>query len=318
LASALECHQNNLLMNQEDSIVHTLLENNLLEKLSPHGDFEMVEKIFLNAYSDSLADKTKAELFIVLSNTSWRCKRYEKGLDYANQALKIGLKLNNNHLIFEAYFHIGTIYSITGDHQVLAYLNKAYRIREYARTASKIAGLCNNLAMTYREMGQLEKSLIFMEESYKHFEIEDKYYNLCICCQGFMTIYNELQLPNKALTYGNLGKAFARKASFDNGYKSILLYELDSLSQLNQSISLEHVNILECVLSKTFIDYYALEAVLKYLILNQTKDIDHLFELYIDEVPLFVKGILYALNGDIKHANEAFEILKFDSRIKSI
>ncbi len=39
---------------------------------------------------------------------------------------------------------------------------------------------------------------------------------------------------------------------------------------------------------------------------------------YIDEVPLFVKGILDALCGDIKHANEAFEILKFDSRIKSI
>lgn len=315
LSQLFDCKDEELLVPKQDRLVDYLLEGELLDKLSPYGDYQMVEKIFSTILSDDMDLQTKAEVYLVLANTSWRRKEYEEGLRYANLVFDIAESTGNRQLKFEALFHIGTIYSIIGNHQAMEYLLKSYELKDHCKQLKKLAGLCNNISMTYREMGELEKSISFMDEAYGYYKMEDRYFNLCICCQGYMSIYNELGLPNKALTYGEEAKTYSRKAYYDEGYEGVLMYELDALSQIGRSLDKEHITMLEKVINGEAKDYYGLEGVMQYISRTEPGKLDTIYSLYENEVPAIVKGIMMKIMGRNSEADQIFQGLGYDKRL---
>lgn len=314
LCHVLSCKPEDLLMVEERTLVHRLLEDNLLEKLSPHGDYDLVEKIFLNAFDQPVDDLTRAGVYLVLCNTKWRQNDFDSAFEYAHKALDIGLLNDDTGILFEVYYHLGTIKSIQGDMSSLDDLHKAYQLKEGAKEPSHIGKLCNNLGMMYREMGLLEKALDYLNEAYDYFLIEDKAFNLCICCEAFMVIYNELTLANKSMYYGKIARANAIKAHYQHGLDNILLYELDALSQLNGDISKKHEVIIEKVMKKEHVDYYALEGLIAYFSRVKDNRIKLLKDIYFLESPKFIQAIFFTYLDQDK-ANEIFESLGYTNRV---
>jgi len=300
---------------EKDGLLQRLLDDNLLEKLSPHGDFELVEKIFLNAFDEPVDDLTKAQVYMVLCNTKWRQSDFDTALDYAHKALKIGENYKEDQILFEVYYHIGTIKSILGDITSLDDLMEAYKKKQSAKTAFYIGKLCNNIGMMYREMGQSDLAINYLNEAYDYFILDEKYYNLCICCQAFMVIFNELGLANKSLYYGELGKEFARKSHYKHGHNNILLYELDALTQLGKRVDEEHLSLVEKVMKQEHVDYYTLEPLLNYLSRVNSDRIEALKAMYFDQAPQFIQAIFYS-HLNIGKANEIFTSLGYEGRIR--
>lgn len=316
LCQCFNCDRDELLMLRDDSLIQTMIKENLLEKLSPHGNFDMVEKIFLNAFKEDIDERTKAEVYLILSNTNWRQDRFDDAEFYLNKAFDIAKRIDDQTLLFEAYYHKGTIASIKGMKDTLDILLKAYDLKTYAKSPYEIAKLCNNISMTYREMKNLDKALEFMKESYRHFELEEKHYNLCICCQGYMVIYNELGDYECAIKYGELGKYFALKSAFDSGEKSVMMYEMVSLTALGLPLSKNHEILLECIMKGECFDGFAIEAVFSYFKMTDDERISKLYEMVEDKLPKITKGLVLQIMDRHEEANEIFREVNIVQRIQ--
>ncbi|WP_240840748.1 helix-turn-helix transcriptional regulator [Acidaminobacter sp. JC074] len=313
LSHALNCHKDDLLEDRDTGLIHTLIEEELLEKLSPYDNFEMVEQIFLHAFNDRLDEKTKCRAYLVLANANWKNKKYPLALSYLDKVSKCAESLKDESIWFEYYYQLGTIESIKGEQKSYETLVKAFDLRAHARSPLLIGKLSNNLSMMYREMGDLEMALSYMEEAYRYFEIAEKYYNLSIACQGMMTIYNELKAYEQVLKYGQLGKYFSNKASYDQGYDNVLLYEILALFELDRPISDEHKAVLRKVTKGDYKDYFVLEFVFIYMIRSKMDYLD-LFVMYKEHLPIFVKAMVYKEMGKKEEANEIFKALSFEKR----
>ncbi len=314
LSYALNCQKNDLLMLENKELIHTLLDEELLEKLSPYDNYEMVEQIFLHAFSTALDDETKCKAYLVLANANWKNTRYKEALDYLEKVFILASELKNDGLWFEYYYQLGTIESINGELKCIENLNKAFDLRSYASTPVLIGKLSNNLGMMYREMGELETALTYMNEAYRYFEISEKYYNLCIACQGLMTIYNELENYEEVLRYGQLGRHYSRKSHYDQGYENIVLYELLAMYELNESLTEEHETVLSKVIAGEYKDFFVLELVIIYLIRSSQEYMPTL-NIYNKDLSEFIKGMIFREVGKNQEANDIFKGLSFNQRI---
>lgn len=314
LSYALNCQKNDLLMLENKELIHTLLDEELLEKLSPYDNYEMVEQIFLHAFSTALDDETKCKAYLVLANANWKNTRYKEALDYLEKVFILASELKNDGLWFEYYYQLGTIESINGELKCIDNLNKAFDLRSYASSPVLIGKLSNNLGMMFREIGDLKKAIKYMDEAYRYFEISEKYYNLCIACQGLMTIYSELKNYEEVLRYGQLGRYYSKKSHYDQGYENIILYELLAKFELNEEISQEHQTVLSKVLSGKYKDYFVLEFVIIYLI-RSSQEYESIYKLYDKYLPKFIKGMILREAGKNQEANDIFNGLSYNQRI---
>jgi transcriptional regulator with XRE-family HTH domain len=325
LADVLKCSPGNLKhSSEENEYIRNLLDKDLLTKLSPHGDFELVEQILMNSLPKYMDDELKAEVYLEIANTNWRTQNYEQARKYCMEALAIGNLTQNKKIIFHATFQIGTIDSITGSKAALSYLKEAYDLKTHAKNQSKVAALCNNLGMHLFELGYTKEAYPYIEEAFKIYEKEHKYYNMCIAIQAMLSI--KLTLKDYS-NFDSLIKdaiEYANKSSYLNGITSIYLYDLKRCIDLGIEVNNNHLEAVTHFFDH--FDPYVSHIFYEYFILYRTHQSDQVFKELINHkrmVP-FMKGVLYytrykhnKMESDLTESLKIFESIGCENWLKN-
>lgn len=296
LSEILECSPGNLKTTDEQTdYVRTLLDKDLLSKLSPHGDFELAEQILKHALPKYLDDELRAEVYLEIASTNWRTQRYDQARQYCLEALAIGNMAKNKSIIFQAAFQIGTIDSIVGSKAALSYLMQAYELREHAKSSSKVAALCNNLGMHLNEIGYSQDAYPYILEAFSRYTEEDKYYNMCIAIQSLLTLKLVLEDYQDFDSLVADGLSYAEKASFHTGKISIKLYDLKYHLDTKQDLLDTHHESIRHYLNN--FNPYVSDIYYAYHLMIFPEEAERVFEILTQhkEMVPFMKAMLYMM-----------------------
>jgi len=294
LSQVLGCSPGDLIINyQETSLIKNLLEKDILTKLSPHGDFDLVEQIIENAIPVYMSSHLKAEVYLELANVKWRTQDYSQAKAYAIEALEIGSEMEDKSILFLANYHLGTIDSISGHSGALGFLKAAYDLRKYAKSPSKAAALCNNLGMHIREQGYPQKALPYIIEAYQIYKTEEQAYNSCIAVQALLALYIDLDDYTSFPALYQEGLDYAQMSGFKNGLISLNLYHLKYIMQTDGTITRMHLQALEDI--RTYCDPYISDIVYEYYLRYRPNKVCEIYPFLIDKtkpVP-FMEAMLH-------------------------
>jgi CHAT domain-containing protein/Tfp pilus assembly protein PilF len=214
-----------------ESIVRSLIEakskeeqNQILEKNNQQVTAELLEEMFNQAYKMnneakyelalstcdliiSLAEGGKVE---ELKGKAIRLKarimyirgRYNEAIEYSQDSLRIGEKINNKELIGDSLNTIGNVYNDQGDYyEALKYYFKTLEIIEELGNKKKIASVMNNIGNAYYRQGNYNQSLQYHLKSLKlREEINDKY-SIAVSFNNIGNIYSSQGNYTQALEY---------------------------------------------------------------------------------------------------------------------
>ncbi len=236
LADLLDCDIEDfgpLKSNENDALYQQLFTDDLLLTLSPSGSWAMLESILASMPQDQISNQVKGKLLNWLSITSWRQRKYDQGMAYALEAKDLGRDTDLEDVYYQALANIATIQGIQGYPQpaLAAYL-ECYEHLPKMGTAKDQAALCNNLAMTYFDLGLFDQAATMQEKTIQLYSTGPYPYNLAIgyavlgLCQIELGLWPSAdQALAQALTQ-------AQTSNFVEGKVTVPLYQL--YSQLKQ------------------------------------------------------------------------------------
>ena len=171
-----------------------------------------------------------------------RCTRFidqEKALKYGKEALELATKLNDKRALQEAYYSLGTTYSILQENtEGEVYLLKGLDISKDLRDTEAIASILTNLSVIYQDQSNYPKSLESLFDALKLFEGNKNKSGMGNCLLNIgnifyyqgekdkaieyfkkaLTVYEELNLKSFiALATGNIGSAYGEMGKYDEG-----------------------------------------------------------------------------------------------------
>ncbi|MBL0355480.1 MAG: tetratricopeptide repeat protein [Chitinophagaceae bacterium] len=119
-----------------------------------------------NKLIDSLerisASQTDTSLVATYNELTWQYRNVnrDKAIEYGNKALDIGLKLNYNKGVAQAYNDMGIIYYDQENFEkALEYYDKAYEIRKQQKDIKGMAALYNKIGILHQRRGNFDQAL---------------------------------------------------------------------------------------------------------------------------------------------------------------
>jgi len=291
LAHTLECETDDLILKSDTQVISSraeqseaakrIVEDKLLEILTPSGDWPLLESIVKSTMEPGLSKHLLGKLYNYLSICSWRQDRLEKARDYAVMAKKIGEEINSSVVVYAARSNLGIIHHYRGeldkarDH----YLECIDHDRYFESPKIKGSSL-SNLAMLYCDLGEFDLSIETQKKSIEVFEALDLPLNLSIAHCAMALTLEQMGSWEQALTEFVLSGELATSCGYKRGVAAGLLYRCTPLYHLGQKADA--------------LDYLA-KGLAEYQKLNIEEALNYSFAMKI-----------YALEGDFEKFDELF------------
>ena len=298
----------------KQNALQSMFSEDLLALLSPTGNWELIENIIFSVVGPQTEQVFLGKLYNWASITKWRRGYYKEAIEFANRALDIGKKIDDSAVVYKAYSNLGTVYSILGKlPSAIEFLEKCYADRGYLESIKDIATVCNNLAMSYRDGGYIQKALEIQEEAIKLYELEKLTFNLSIAylCKGFYLA--ESKKLQEALAAFERSKDYAEQSNYRVGRLLPSIYTLDVIVQQDPVQDLEDETRLavETLMAENISDPYCYEMAARYYrIRNMDQQSERIIQkglLHAEDMPVVIAGLLLE-RSRLKKKQQAFAL----------
>lgn len=146
-------------------------------------------------------DTMRADALSRLSSAYWG-ENQAKAIQYAQQALNLGLRINHKDIIARAYNSLGVIHGFAGSYEIATgFFFKALALRETIGDSAGVASSLSNIGILYLRQKKYRESLRYEKRAEKLQMKGENYSNLCITKGNIADIYNRMNMPDSALSY---------------------------------------------------------------------------------------------------------------------
>lgn len=193
----------------------------------------IVDASTLDSLEQALSKTQGIEKAATLNELSWEyaSDNSKKALEYAQEALKIGQKLNHQPTIATSFNRIGLVYDLENEFsQALTYYKKALVVNEQLNDQKNISGSLNNIGGIYYYSGDYENALTYylkaltiretLLEKTSSIELEKL---VAQSHNNIAMIYKAQKKYNDALKYYQLSLDVKRKINDENGVRTSLM-----------------------------------------------------------------------------------------------
>jgi signal transduction histidine kinase len=171
----------------------------------------LLNSLFCAAQTNKLIDsiekattgQTDTTLVKTYNELTWqyRSVNRDRAIEYGNKALELGLKLNFDKGVAQAYNDMGIIYYDQENYEkALEFYNKAFDIRKKQADAKGMAALYNKIGILYQKRGNFDKALENQQKA--------------------LTLYEQIQ-NNIGISYSlnNIGIIHQNMGNYDDALK---------------------------------------------------------------------------------------------------
>ncbi|MFK7775980.1 MAG: tetratricopeptide repeat protein [Saprospiraceae bacterium] len=131
---------------------------------------------------------------------------------YANEALEIAIKINNETLICDAHLMLGSIYSHAEDYdEALSHFQIALKFTHAKNDKVGISRVMDQLGNIYYQQKEYKKALLSYQEAYRISSQVNDHEQIIISLDHLAKIYFELKLYSKAIEKSKEGIQIAKK-----------------------------------------------------------------------------------------------------------
>ncbi|MBT3981617.1 MAG: helix-turn-helix domain-containing protein [Bacteriovoracaceae bacterium] len=247
LAHTLECEIDDLILKSDTLVVSSraeqseaakrIVEDKLLEILTPSGDWPLLESIVKSTMEPGLSKHLLGKLYNYLSICSWRQDRLEKAFDYAMQALEIGEKINSPVVVYAARSNLGIIHHYRAElEKARGHYLECIDHDKYFESPKIKGSSLSNLAMLYCDLGEYKLSIETQKKSIEVFETLGLPLNLSIAHCAMGLTLEQLGSWEQALAEFVLSGELATSCGYKRGVAAGLLYRCTSLYHLDLKV----------------------------------------------------------------------------------
>jgi len=204
------------------------LDRDLVQLLSPSGDWELAEGVLRAALEPNLPPGRLGRLLNQLSITAWRQERYDEGYALARRAAEIGGRIGDEAVRVKAAANMATVDSLVGRHtDALEGYEWCLERAGSFETARDHAGVLTNVSMVYRDFARFTGSVAAQREAIRLFTGLELPFNLSIahtCLGVILTEWGRLDEAGLALEES---RRRAGAANFSQKLVTLNFYEAD-------------------------------------------------------------------------------------------
>ena len=169
--------------------------------------------------SKTTADSTKVNLLIELGHLE---PTFQKGIFYANEALKLAQKINYKPGEASAMAQLGGQYRVFGNFPMaLHYALSSIRVREQINDTAGMARGYVIIGIVYRDMGDLQNALSYLQRSISYNNDENIHW-MAVGNGGVGRVYYLLNKMDSALYYYQRSYEYFTKDKDQYGYYNAL------------------------------------------------------------------------------------------------
>ncbi len=227
LATILECPESSLILlntldcfataNEQKEAAKLIEQEDLLKIITPTGKWDLFEGLIKASMEPNLPKSLLAQLYNYLCIAAWRKSDLRKAEGYLQKALDLTKDTNHKSILLNTHLNKANIHSFKGEIE-LAIKEYEYCIENaiYFEDKAAIAPAQSNLACTYHEYGDLQKSLSLQKEAIQNFE--GRPLNLSIAYIGLADVLLELGDLKSAQDAVNQSLKYCQESKHERGF----------------------------------------------------------------------------------------------------
>ncbi|HUT97584.1 MAG TPA: tetratricopeptide repeat protein [bacterium] len=204
------------------------LDRDLVQLLSPSGDWELAEGVLRAALEPNLPPERLGRLLNQLSITAWRQERYDEGRELARRAAEIGERIGDEAIRVKAAANMATADSLVGRHKdALEGYEWCLERAGHFEMPRDHAGVLTNVSMVYRDFARFAESVAAQREAVRLFTELELPFNLSIAYTCLGIILTEWGRLEEAALSLEESRRWAEAANFARKLVTLNFYSAD-------------------------------------------------------------------------------------------